>query len=71
MCLFRSLVLHLHGNQKLEEETFKSFSLFKKRMDGLSPSQFQIVHMNNNPSVGDLLLINFPLHDIYIVEGTK
>ena len=28
LCLFRALALHLHGNEKLEEETSKIFNLF-------------------------------------------
>ena len=28
LCLFRALALHLHGNEKLEEETLKIFNLF-------------------------------------------
>ena len=28
LCLFRALALHMHGNQRLEEETSKIFNLF-------------------------------------------
>ena len=28
LCFFRALSLHLHGNEKLEEETFRLFNLF-------------------------------------------
>ena len=35
-CLFRALALHLHGNQRLEEETSKLFILSINKMDGLS-----------------------------------
>ena len=51
LCLFRALALHLHGTQQLEEETSKLFNLFINKMDGLSPNQFQGVHMNDVPSV--------------------
>ena len=37
LCLFRALALHMHGNQRLEEETSKLFNLFIKEMDGLTP----------------------------------
>ena len=47
LCLFRALALHLHGNQRLEEETSKLFTLFISIMDGLSDDQFQGVHMND------------------------
>ena len=38
-------------------------------MDGLSPNQFQGVHMNNIPTVVDLLTVNILLHDIDNVDG--
>ena len=34
--LFRALVPHLQGNQRLEEETSKNFNSFKNRMEGQS-----------------------------------
>ena len=39
-CLFRALAFHMHGNQRLEEETSKFFNLFIIKMDGLSADQF-------------------------------
>ena len=41
LCLFRALALHLHGTQRLEEETSKLFNLIINEMDGVSPNQFQ------------------------------
>ena len=38
-------------------------------MDGLSPNQFQRVHMNDIPIVEDLLALNILLYDIDIVDG--
>ena len=63
------LALHLHGNQRLEEETSKLFNLFTNEMDGLSPNQFQGVHMNDIPTVEDLLTLNILSYDIDIVDG--
>ena len=63
-CLFRALALHLHGNQRLEEETSKLFNLFINKMDGLSPNQFQGVHVNDIPTVEDMLTLNILLHEI-------
>ena len=37
-------------------------------MDGLRPNQFQVVHMNDIPIVGDLLTLNVLLYDIDIVD---
>ena len=69
LCLFRALALHLHGTQRLEEDTSKLFNLFINKMDGLSPNQFQGVHMNDIPTVEDLLTLNILLYDIDIVDG--
>ena len=38
-------------------------------MVGLSPNQFQGVHMNDIPTVEDLLTLNIVLYDIDIVDG--
>ena len=71
LCLFRALALHLHGTQRLEEETSKIFNLFINNMDGLSTDQFQGVHMNDIPIVEDLLTLNILLYDIAIVDGNN
>ena len=68
LCLFRALALHMHGNQRLEEETSNLFNLFINKMDGLSPNQFQVVHMNDILNVEDLLTLNILLYDIDIVD---
>ena len=70
LCRFRALALHLHGTQRLEEETSKLYKLFINKKDGLSPNQFQGVHMNDIPIVEDLLTLNILLYDIDIVDGT-
>ena len=69
LCLFCAPALHLHGNQRLEEETSKTFNLFINKMDGLSPNQFQGVHMNDIPTVEDLVALNILLYDVDIVDG--
>ena len=69
LCLFGALALHLHGTQRLEEETSKLFNLFTNKIDGLSADQFQGVHMNDIPIVEDLLTLNILLYDIDIVDG--
>ena len=68
LCLFRALALHLHGNQQLEEGTFKIFNSFTNKMDGLGPNQFKGVHMNNIPIADDLLSLNVLFYDIDIVD---
>ena len=69
LCLFRDPDLQLHGNQRLEGETSKIFNIFFNKMDGLKGNQFQGVHMNNIPTVEDLLILNIVLYDIDIVDG--
>ena len=69
LCLFRDLAFHMHGNQRLEEETSKLVNLFIKKKDGLRPNQFQGVHMNDIPTIEDLLTPNILLYDIDIVDG--
>ena len=69
LCLFRALALHMHGNQQLDEETSKLCNIFINKMDGLSPNQFRGVHMNDIPTVGDLLTLNNLLYCIDIVDG--
>ena len=69
LCPFRALALHLHGTQRLEEETSKLFNLFVNKTDGLSRNQFQGVHMNDIPIVEDLLTLNILLYDIDFVDG--
>ena len=69
LCLFRALPLHLHGTQRLEEETSKLFNLFINKLDGLSPNQFQGVQMNDFPIVEDLLTLNIVPYDIDTMDG--
>ena len=69
LCLFRAPALHLHGNQRLEEQTSKIFDLFINKMDGLSADQFQGVHMNDILFAEDLLTLNIVLYGIDIVDG--
>ena len=69
LCLFRALALHLHGNEKLEEETSKRFNLFHNNSEERIVSNFQVVHLNDIPKVEDLLQLNIFLYDINFVVG--
>ena len=61
LCLFRALALHLHGNEKLEEETSNFFNLFLNNCGEGDPSKVQGVDMTDIPKVEDLLQLNiFP-----------
>ena len=69
LCLFRALALHLYGNERLEEETSKSFKLFLGNIEEGDVSKFQGVHLNDIPKVEDLLQLHIFLHDIDFVDG--
>ena len=69
LCLFRALALHLHGNQRLEEETSKLFNLFLVNSTNPDPSKFQGVCMDDVPSVEDIVGINIFIYDIDLVDG--
>ena len=69
LCLFRALALHLHGNERLEEETSKLFNLFLINSTNPDPSQFQGVCMDDIPSVEDVMGINVFIYDIDLIDG--
>ena len=69
LCLFRALAHRLHDTQRLEEETSNLFNLFINQVDGLSPNQFQGVHMNDISTVEDLLTLKILLYGKDIVDG--
>ena len=69
LCLFRALALHLHGTQRVKKETSNLFKIFISKVDGLSPSHFQGVQMNDIPTLEVLLALNILLCDIDIVDG--
>ena len=69
LCLFRALALHLHGNERLEEETSKIFTLLLNNCGEADPSKFQGVHMTDIPKVEEMLQLNIFLYDIDFVDG--
>ena len=69
LCLFRALALHLHSNEKPEEETSKIFNLFFHNSEEGDVSKFQHVHLNDFPKAEDLLQLNIFLYDIDFVDG--
>ena len=58
LCLFRALCLHLHGNERLEEETNKLFNLYLQKKDGIEPASFQGVCMGDIPTVEEISGLN-------------
>ena len=69
LCLFRALALHLHGNERLEEETSKLFNLFLVNSTNRDPSKVQGVCMDDIPSVEDIVGINNFIYDIDLYDG--
>ena len=69
LCLFRALALHLHGNERLEEETSKLFNLFLINSTHLEPSNFQRVCMADIPSVEDTVGMNVFIYEIDLNDG--
>ena len=69
LCLFRALALHLHGNERLEEETSKLFNLFLVNSTNPDPSKFQGVCMDDIPAVEDIVGINIFIYDIDLIDG--
>ena len=69
LCLFRALALHLHGNEKLEEETSKFFNQFLNNCGEGEPSKCQGVHMTDIAKVEEMLHLNIFLYDIDFVDG--
>ena len=71
LCLFRALALHLHANERLEEEPSKNFNLFLNNSEERDISKFQVVqgvHLNDITKVEDLLQLNIFLYYIDFVD---
>ena len=68
--MFGALCLHLHGNERLEEETNKLFNPYLQKKNGIEPASFQGVCMDDIPTVEEMTGINVFLYDVDIVEGS-
>ena len=69
LCLFRALALHLHGNERLEEETSNLFNFFLINITNLDPSKLQGLCMDDIPTVEDVVDINIFTYDIDLFDG--
>ena len=69
LCLFRAQALHLHGNEKQEEDTSKIFNLFLNNSEKGDVSKFQGVHLNDIPKVENLLQLIIFLYGIDFLDG--
>ena len=68
LCLFRAIVLQLHGIERPKEETSKFFNLFLNNCGEADPSKFQGVDMTDIPKV-EMLQLKFVLYDIDFMDG--
>ena len=64
LCFFRALALHLHGNEKQEEETSRIFNLFLNNSKEGDVSNLQGVHLNEIRNVEDFLQLKIFVHDV-------
>ena len=69
LCLFRALALHLHGNERFEEESSKLLYLFLVNSTNPGPSKFHGVCMDDIPYVEDMVIINIFIYDIDLIDG--
>ena len=69
LCLFRALELHLHGYERLDEETSKLFNKFLKKIGGTDPANLRGKCMENFPAAEDFVHWDIFLYDCDIVDG--
>ena len=69
LCLLRALVLHLHGNEKLEKEISKIFNFFLNNSEEGDVFKIRGVHLNDIPKVEDLLQLNILFYYNDFVDG--
>ena len=64
LCFFRALALHFHAKERLEEETWKLFTLFLINSTNPDHSKFQGVCMDDISSLEGIEGIKFLIYDI-------
>ena len=69
LCFFRAVAQHLFDNERLEEDTSKTFNLFLNNSEQGDVSKHQVVHSNDIPKIEALLQLNTFLYDIDFVDG--
>ena len=69
LCFSCVLALHLHGNDRLKEETSKLFNLFLVNSTNPDPSKFQGVCRDEIPSVEGIVGINIFIYNIDLIDG--
>ena len=67
---FGALVLHLHGNERLEDKNFKIFNLFLKKTGGTDPANSRSVFTEVVVAVENIVQTDLFLYDIDFVHGS-
>ena len=68
LCPFRALALHLHGNERLEEETTKLFKFFLEKTSRTDPANFRGVCREDIAAVEDNNQAEIFFYDVEIVD---
>ena len=68
LCVMRTLALHLHGIERLEEETSKLFKQFLEKTGGTDPANFWDVCIEDIAIVEEIVQADFFLNDIDFVD---
>ena len=68
--VFSALALHLHGNERLEEETSNLFNLFLEKTIGIDPTNLRGVCMEDVAAAECVVQAEIFLYDINIVDGS-
>ena len=70
LCLFRDLVLFLHGNERLVGETYEFFNLFLEKTGGIDPANFRGVCMEGIAAMEDIVQADIFWYDLDFVDGS-
>ena len=68
--LLKPLALHFHGNERLEEETFKSFNPFLETIGGIDPASSRNFCVEESPTVEHIVQEDIFLYVIDLVDGS-
>ena len=70
LCLFRALAFHLHGNEKMDEETCIMFTCYSEKKGRIEPAIIRRICVDEIPFFEDLIQVNIFLYNIDIVDGS-
>ena len=70
LCLLRALALHLHGNERLEEEISNIIILFLQKTGEIDPANFRTVCVEDIAGADDIVQACFFLYNFDIMDGS-